>query len=585
MVLLNRPWMLPDRRSALLKTYLTASDVGLSIPRADGEKRWRQIPRDQALTLMATMLAGVDSTSDLGGDAAEVSRHWAAAIQSPILRQQVQVGVTLGSLLIAPQLILLAIREALPLCPVGPPVNSTEGVDHLIACLLGIADEQDTGRCDDVTGQAWAGMDPVIAADLIANHHFNASTPLPQLMASAERTWRQPWPELAPPVEQSRVGGGPAELFTEATGLNPTVLLDVAVHLLVQRQVHGFLRFPDRFFNELGMSTTTRRAVLRLICTDIPSLQRALSSPAGWAFDPVRRWPLLRLDNGEILVLRLGWLMERSMSDVALLDIHRYLQAADASNGSQRAPAFGRCVQAKLEADVGDSLRRAFDRRGGDVWHETDLTRAFSPFLPRSQPPKLCDFAVRVGSTWLLVDATDRPLPAHVTDGSTGPGGLHTELRQALTGHKALQLESTIQLLRRHMDALTGERVDPGAVFIPIVATARGGLLWGWTVAPEAASQLADRGLLQGDDVMHAALMSPKDLSLLEREAQYRGVRAIDTVQDWRAGQHSQWGFDQYLHLIGRRLAATKSERRDADLLVRKAIQRARTQSQAAARP
>jgi hypothetical protein len=305
-------------------------------------------------------------------------------------------------------------------------------------------------------------------------------------------------------------------------------------------------------------------------------LQTELSSMSPWSFQPLRRRPLLRLDNGEILVIRLGWLIERSMGTLALDDIEEHLGKEDVARGTRRLAAFKRCVQAKLEEDVGRSMRRAFSKRGATVWHESDLARALAPFQQTSQPSKLCDYVIRVGSTWLLVDATDRRIPAHVADGSTGLGGLHTELRQALTGHKARQLESTIRLLRDHMDVLTGQPIDHAAEFIPIVTNAQGGLLWGWTVSSEAASQLAEHGLLQDPDVLPAALMSPKDLSLLERQAQHDGVRAIEIVRDWRAGELGQWAFDQYLHLTGHRLAATKAERRDANLLIRKVIQRAK---------
>jgi hypothetical protein len=310
-----------------------------------------------------------------------------------------------------------------------------------------------------------------------------------------------------------------------------------------------------------------------LICTDAASLSAALTEGAGgWAFNPLRRWPLLRLDNGHVVVLRLGWLIERVLSDITYFDIRAHLKRHDQQHGTRRDAAFRRCVQVKLEADTGAALRRTFDRRGGRVWHEADLYAAWQPFFHRSRPPKICDYVVRVGHHWLLVDATDRAIPEDVVAGISGTSGLDVELERVLTGRKAEQLDSTIALLRAHMDALTEESVDSDAVFIPIVATPTGGLPWIVVVSAEAQSQLKSRGLLQGDDVLPAALVSPKDLSLLEKQAESHGVSAIVTLATWRSGEMASWAFDAYLHQTGRRLKATTRERRAATLIMQNVV-------------
>ncbi len=121
------------------------------------------------------------------------------------------------------------------------------------------------------------------------------------------------------------------------------------------------------------------------------------------------------------------------------------------------------------------------------------------------------------------------------------------------------------------MDDLTGHAADPGAVFIPVVATPTGGLPWMIVVGVEAHAQLESRGLLQGDDTLPAALMSPKDLSLLEKQSESRGVRATETLADWRRGDLANWPFDGYLHLTGQRLTATTRERRAAKRMMQNA--------------
>lgn len=554
----------------LHRTYLTASDLGLRASRDMRKRLWGTLPRDQALVLMASMLADVDSNGQLAGGRRDIDREWAARIEDPNLRQSVQLGLTLHNVLLAPQLLLLAIREALEMCPSGPAMNSDSGTEVVVACLLGIGDEEQAGRVAAGDATRWAGMDPKLAADLLANMYFNRSIALHHLMATAEDTWTRPWPDLAPEAERLALNGDPAELFLESTGVRPQALQQVAVHLYVQYATHRHLRFPREFFDRAGVDADDLDGVLNLVCTDAATLTRALSQgSSGWDFNPLRRWPLLRLEDGSVLVLRLGWLLERALSDVTYFDIRKYLKDRDKAEGTRRDSAFNRCVQAKLEADTGAALRRTFSRRGGQVWQESELYAAWQQRFSRGRRPKICDYVVRVGHHWLLVDATDRAIPVDVVAGLAGTTGIDAELRLVLTGRKAQQLESTIALLRAYMTDLTSLAPDPEPVFIPIVATPTGGLPWMHLVSVEAGTQLKERGLLQDPDILPAALMSPKDLSLLEKRSESRGVGAIEELVDWRRGVWAHWAFDQYLHLTGHRLSATKRERRASKRLMR----------------
>lgn len=557
----------------LHSTYLTASDLGLRAPRETRERLWGTIPRDQALVLLASMLADADSNGQLAGDRRDIDREWVARIEDPNLRQRVQMGLTLHNVLLAPQLLVLAIREALELCPPGPALNGASGTEAVVACLLGIGDEEQAGRGAAGDPTRWAGLDPKLAADLVANMYFNSSIALHHLMATTEATWTSPWPDLAPAGDRATINGDPAELFFEATGVRPEAMQQIAVHLYVQYMTHGHLRFPPEFFDRAGVDPGDLVKVLDLISTDAATLSGALSRGAsGWEFNPLRRWPLLRLDDGNVLVLRLGWLLERVLSDVTYFDIRKHLKDRDKADGTHRDAAFNRCVQAKLEADTGAALRRTFLRRGGQVWHESELHAAWQGHSARSRRPKICDYVVRVGHYWLLVDATDRAIPVDVVAGLAGTTGIDAELNHVLTGRKAEQLDSTIALLRAHMTDLTGQPPDPEAVFIPIVATPTGGLPWMHIVSVETGTQLAARGLLQDLDVLPAALMSPKDLSLLEKQSESRGVGAIKDLVDWRQGVWAHWPFDGYLHLTGHRLNATKREQRAAERIMRTTV-------------
>jgi hypothetical protein len=564
----------PRRRDAmpLHSVYLTASDLGLDFGLETRKQMWSHVPREHALVLLASMLAETDTNGQLAGARKDVHGNWASRIHEHALRQRVQIGLTLHNVLIASQLVVIAIREAIEHCEAGPPRFNDDYLDVLIACILGIGDEEQAGRRQGNTDE-WAGLDPVLAADLVSNIHFNRSVALHHLMAHADSTWTQPWPDLTPIKDRRAAGGEPAELFLEATGVTPQVLQQVTVHLYVQYMRNGHLVFPAEFFDKAGINSDELEKVLDLICADAASLAADFGhGSSGWEFNPLRRRPLLRLEDGRILVLRLAWLMERVLSDVTYFDIRQHLKQLDAADGTRRDDAFRRCVQAKLEADTGAALTRMFDRKGGRVWHEHDLQAAWGPSFRKGLQPKVCDFVVQVGHYWLLVDATDRAMPTDVVAGLSGATGLDVELERVLTGRKAKQLQSTVELLREHMHDLTGAPTDPEAVFIPIVATPSGGLPWMHVVGVEAAKQLVVSGLLQDDDVLPPALMDPKDLSLLENQSESQGVRAIETVAAWRRGPWTYWGFDAHLHQSGKRLSATRRERQASARILNNAV-------------
>lgn len=120
----------PNRRPRLRdslplhRVYLTATDLRLRFPHQERERIWAQLPRDHVLVLLAMMLADADTNGQLAGKRRDIDKEWAARIEEPALRRQVQIGVTLHNVLIAPQMIVPSIVEARELCPPGPPLDN-----------------------------------------------------------------------------------------------------------------------------------------------------------------------------------------------------------------------------------------------------------------------------------------------------------------------------------------------------------------------------------------------------------------------------------------------------------------------------
>ena len=406
--------------------YVYADEVlGHAVPLVDRMKLWSSVPAGQALALISSMLKDLD----LPGAAGPVEAAWVGQVSSPQLSAGLRTVLRDQRRVLAPQLLLLAIIEALDHCPAGDPTGDFTGLDEIFQAVLGIAGEANAPR----TSEDWGTLDSGLAAELVAQHYFgHTADPIDQL-AWVHDNWRTPWSR--PTVKDeliTKAGGEPGELFVEATGVGFDDFASVGVHLWVQANQNGFIRFPSDFFDKLGVNRAAVDRFLAETSADLATLkqevadERARMRSSRYAFHALRRWPIVRLDNGEWLVLRLGFMIDRALGDATYWDVRNHLKAEDQTKKTKREESFRACLGLELEAGVGATLGRMFPgalklRR---LYDEKAMQHAWAK---KGQMPSVCDFAVDCGDTWVLFDVTDRRIMEKSINGTATAADLDNE--------------------------------------------------------------------------------------------------------------------------------------------------------------
>jgi len=531
-------------------TYGVATEVrGRSVPEADRIQLWGSVPVGQALTLIASMLKDLDLAEE---PARAIEAGWVEQLAEGELRTQLKAALGDDVRLLPPQMLLLAALEAIAHCPQGNPSNDLTGLGGIFEAVLGIAEDSASPR---VGGEEWGGLDSGLASELIAQQYFGQTvSPIDQL-AWVNESWRAPW--ARPTVKDKLIkqaGGEPGELFLEATGIEIDDFASVGVHLWVQAQQHGFIRFPSAFFDRLGLDRGAVGQFLDETSTNLAGVKAAVAAErlrtgsSRWAFHALRRHPIIRFDNGEWLVLRIGFVIQRALGDVTYLDVRNYLRGLDDAAGTKREVAFRACLGSSLEASVGRTLERMFPRVGSTrrVFDEITMQKTWAS--KKGQMPSVCDFAVDCGDVWLLFDVTDRRIPETLINGTAGGAQLDAELDVVLTEKKAKQFAATVRHLSNEMYKLTKGRTLPGTRFVCVVVTPTGGLGWNPAINRRAQERLNTMQVLQSGKVLPLSIMSVRDLTELEG-AMERGHSASELLVEWRSSA-ARFSFEQLLLLL-----------------------------------
>ncbi len=533
------------------QVYVTAEDVlGEPIPEQRRAELWKGISDEQALFLIASLLSDLDR-SDSREDGNLVQLKWAAQIQDLSLRDRLFAQAGLGFVLFPPQMLQLAAAEALEYCPEGPPRDDAAGMDIIVRCMLGIADESGSPVGD---GSLWGGQDAALSAEVIANLYFNRTISIAHQLAWARQVWFQNWP--VDNADTRRAGGQPRELFKEATGVAIDDFAAVAVRLYASNGHGGYVMFGPEFFNESGVAPEAIELFLEATCIDLRTLRKKVrqqrqSEMSRFAFNLFRQFPLIRLSSGRILLFRLNYAVQRAFSEVTYFDVREHLKRCDKRDGTRRDEAFWACTKTVLEHETGRTLRRMLVGTKAQVFTEGQLQRLH----PGKNQAKACDFAVRLGETWLLVEVTDRAVPEPVVNATADVQQLEQELDRVLMERKAKQLSSTVQLLRK-------DRSNRGCTFVPLVLTSSAGLQWNAILHARVQERLHAEGLLTEEHCLPVAFITLKDLRMLEH-ALSQGVKVVDVLRQWRAVEPGL-GLDQHMAESGVGLGIPLWERQTA---------------------
>jgi hypothetical protein len=217
-----------------------------------------------------------------------------------------------GSTLCAPQTLLLLIEFAM-LCPTDEP-DAGAGAPRLPGLILAI--QEDLGGGNDSEDERVFTGDPHsrLFRLIVASHHFGQSEDPATTIAHHHQRWVR--------LSRERAGEpGAVDLnarFLEATGVHKDDFTTVGLAIWAHCETHDAYPIPAAALDSFKipresvdralslMSATT--AQFRQMLVDLPEEYQT-----EWSFDLLRRFPLLRLENGDILVLSKTLLLESDL--------------------------------------------------------------------------------------------------------------------------------------------------------------------------------------------------------------------------------------------------------------------------------
>jgi hypothetical protein len=357
------------------------------------------------------------------------------------------------------------------------------------------------------------------AAHLVANQHLNHPGDEVHLMARFVRQWQQLPSELAADPQVLDL----QRLYREVTGVALEDVLAVG-GLLWAAAVNGTPRLLPGSLDMLGWAPQRVDAVLALFVADVPMLRAHLQEETWtqglpWAVSTLERYPVVRLDDGALLVLDMRLLARRLFGGLTVFDIigpleERGDRPSERLIGRVRgcvahlAEVYALEVLASLTAS-GAGCRRLFD--------EAALKRAYQ--RPRRASRKVCDAALDYGDAWVVVEVTTTTLQRESV-AAVSTEALSADLDKLVA--KAAQLDSTIAALRADEPRLTGAPAVPARRFHPLLVVAAG-----FPVNPITVEWLrqrvAGRGLLTGADTAPLEIVDTVELEMLEGLAERGG--------------------------------------------------------------
>jgi hypothetical protein len=213
--------------------------------------------------------------------------------------------------LVVPQALYVLVKLAVHACP--DAVLPGVGAGRMPAALFGALsamDEDSAGgldAADRVVGTEIGSF----SSRLLANQHMNKPLDEAHLMARFVRVW------LELPSERSGERGvvDVSQAFADATGVQLHDVLVVAAALWAST-LDGSPYVPPGYFAALKWDEARLSAALNLFCVDMVTLRGLLWTETQekglvWSHDVLGRYPVVRAENGGLLVLDRNLLVRR----------------------------------------------------------------------------------------------------------------------------------------------------------------------------------------------------------------------------------------------------------------------------------
>jgi hypothetical protein len=450
----------------------------------------------------------------------------------PTARKRAELLIKNGWRFISPQAVTAVIKAILltgaaTQTAVGPTMGSALLLSLEFASVVGLTETPD----DD---PGWRGViGQALAVEMCQNQLFNHAS----YFASAAARWRETRDLAAKynPADAAYFD----KMFEEETGCSPEVLFEVGlIAELTLRHLH-VVRIPAARFTSLHHPQAQVDAALRLLATDVDSLAELVRTEVDeenidWAANSLRRYPLLRCEDGDFVVLNPQFLIERACGSGFFWQTRFAInQRISASRGAARRAAkelegrFGDLTGHAAEEYAGQRLARIAPDRGAfgrQLWRQDDLRKLWSE-------GKICDFLIDGGASWVAIEVVNHAISA----GAYADGSVDVLMKdlEYIIDEKADQLNETILRLIEEGGALPGgpSRV-PYPYYHPVIVAASG-FPWSPLMAAEVHGRLKELGLLQHALIRPLTVVTTDELEFLESAVE-RGCGTFAEMLDYR---------------------------------------------------
>lgn len=497
----------------LIRTYVTYSDLFGYPPYADYViEALGAVRRDEFLVLCTSLLGAYEK---LNASRNDIDRRLAEVWFKEPAKAKI-LGLLRGrSTLVAPQTPLLLVQLALVGSPVEPEPEATA---HSIPALI-LALQEGLGSGGDAEGNVFTG-DPhsALFRQVVAGHHFGATEDEATTIAHHQQRWVRL--DRAHASDQGAVDLYAA--FRDATGVDKDDFAAVALAIWAYCETHDAFPISASVLDSFKISRAVVDRALSLICTTIDELRTViLSTPpefqTEWSFDALRRFPLLRLENGDILVLSKGLLIDRIFGWLPIFDLREGLRAAGRKKDADRAYTWFRHL---CEVDALEGIRNL---AGSRLYDEDAIQGAFGTAVPNA------DAAIEYPDAWIVVEIGTHQL-SRATAVATSPDGLEADLKHGID-EKAAQLDSTIRELIADETRLTAQPSLPRRRFVPVLV-----LTEGFPVNPMTTTAIRERlvaaGLFSDPRIGPLHVLDQEELDMAEAVAEEAGPSLLQLLEE-----------------------------------------------------
>jgi hypothetical protein len=535
-----------------MSTYLTSTEVfGRPLTDRELEPLLRSATDEHFIMEAATWLARLEHHGSLDVD---LQLEAAGKMFTEPTRTKVQNLIRTGYRLLAPQVLLAVIKAALLVSPAGTPAraDNNTGPNPFTLAMLGVADR--LGVQGNGNGGLWGSYPADLSLEVARNQSFNADHNFGSLLARYQRLWHDLPGQLAGEPGAVDV----EEVFAQVTGVALDDLLLVGAPA-IGGAARGQVRFErGYFYDNIPLPKATMDAALRLLATGKATMrtlvrQESQASGFDWSYTTFRRFPMLRADNGDLILLSPVFLQERLTGGAAYWILHDHFLKQDQAAVDRFRSFHGRVVDHYTR----ESIQQIVPELPGGarrVWYEEDMQQAWSP---KRAKVSVCDIAIDYSWAWVCLEVVSGRLTQKSLSGGTA-ADFDQDVAK-LVEKKVKQLDATIRHLDRDEEKLTGRPRTPGRRIYPVVLVAHG-----FPVNPITISELHERvaraGLLRGAHVGRLEIIDLDELEQVEALHGSGGPSLASLLADKQTANLYRTALNQYLY-FERRVPLARPDR------------------------